>query len=124
VPPHLDSAPAWERTRESLTGRKGRLRGFAIAGPERIEAWMLELPPEEDDEPAEVLGFGAADPDRGPLLPLLLTALLRHAIHRDPTRALRLPKLTAGDLPDDTLTALGFRPEAEYHRYATEAKPL
>lgn len=124
VAPHLDSAAAWERTRESLLGRKERLRGFAIAGPERIEAWLLELPPEDEEGPAEVLGFGAAEADRGPLLPLLLTALLRHAIHRNPGRALRLPKLTAGDLPDDTLAALGFRPEAEYHRYATEAKPL
>lgn len=112
---------AWERTRESLVGRKERLRGFAIAGPERIEAWLLELPPEEEGDPVEVLGFGAADPERGPLL---VRALLRHAIHRRPGAPLRLAKLTAGELPDETLTALGFHPEAEYHRYSTEAKPL
>jgi GNAT superfamily N-acetyltransferase len=117
-----DREPAWERTRESLLGRKERLRGFAIVGPERIEAWLLVLPAEDDDgdRPAEVIGLGAADPERGPLL---LGALLRHAIRQE-GGPLRLAKLSEDELPTETLTALGFRPEAEYHRYATEAKPL
>lgn len=118
-----DREPAWERTRESLLGRKERLRGFAIVGPERIEAWLLVLPAEDDDgdRPTEVVGLGAADPERAALL---VGALLRHAIHRHPRAPLRLAKLAAGELPEHTLTALGFRPEAEYHRYSTEAKPL
>ena len=76
--------------------------------------------PEEDEAPAEVVGFGAADPERAPLL---VGALLRHVIGETPG-ALRLVRLSEGELPEETLTALGFRPEAEYHRYATEAKPL
>lgn len=114
--------PAWERTRESLLGRKERLRGLAIVGPERIEAWLLVLPAEDEDgdRPVEVLGLGAADSERGPLL---LGALLRHAIRQE-GGPLRLAKLSEDELPTETLTALGFRPEAQYHRYVTEAKPL
>lgn len=117
-----DREPAWERTHESLLGRKERLRGHAVAGPERIEAWLLVLPGEDEDgdRPAEVVGLGVADPERGPLL---LGALLRHAIRRQ-GGVLRLAKLFEDELPTGTLTALGFRPEAQYHRYATEAKPL
>lgn len=118
----VSEGAAWARTRESLLGRKGRLRGFAIAGPERIEAWLLVLPAEAEDgdRPAEVLGLGAADAERGPLL---LGALLRHAIRRV-GGPLRLVKLSEDELPTEPLTTLGFRPEAQYHRYATEAKPL
>lgn len=111
---------AWERTRESLLGRKERLRGYAVVGPERVEVWLLVLPPEEGEaRPAEVLGFGAAEAARRPLV----GALLRHAVSRA-GGDLRIAKLSEGELPAETLETLGFHPEAEYHRYATEAKPL
>lgn len=111
---------AWLRTRKTLVNRKDGLRGKAVASPDRIEAWVV-FDPEAADGTTEVVGFGSAEEARRELL---LGALLRHLIAEVPARSARLARLAADELPDGLLPGLGFAPEREYHRYATEAKPL
>jgi GNAT superfamily N-acetyltransferase len=123
VPP----GAAWVRTRRTLLNRRESLLGLAVASPDRIEAWVLydlagePSPPGGEAAPLEVVGFGAADEDRRELL---LGALLRHLISAAAGQALRLARLADGELPKPLLASLGFAPDREYHRLATEAKPL
>ncbi len=112
---------AWGRTRPSLTNRRESLRGLAIAGADRIEAWLLY---DEAGEvgPADVVGWGAAEPDAAERRQLLLGALLRHLVTTSEAEV-RLLRLGDDETPAALLAGLGFEPEAEYHRYATEATP-
>lgn len=124
----LESPPgaAWVRTRKSLLGRRESLRGLAVASPDRIEAWLLHAAPEgphRPETPAEVVGFATADPGEDGRRALLLGALLRQ-LAQATGGALRLARLAEGEVPEGLLAGLGFEPEAQYHRYATEAKPL
>ncbi len=120
--------PAWVRTRPSLTNRRESLRGLAIAGPDRIEGWLLYAGPGEVGEgaPAEVVGWGAAEPEAR--RELLLGALLRHLIGLlgatgGPNRSIRVARLGKDEAPARLLATLGFAPEAQYHRYEAEAQP-
>jgi hypothetical protein len=115
----VPAGAAWARTRQSLTNRRETLRGLAAASPDRIEAWLLHAPA-EGAGPAEVVGFGTAP---GARRDLLLAALLRQ-LARESGGDVRLARLAAGELPADLLASLGFAPEAQYHRYATEAARL
>lgn len=110
---------AWVRTRQSLTNRRESLHGLAVVSPDRIEAWLLHAPAGEAG-PVEVVGFGTAP---GAPRDLLLGALLRR-LASETAGDVRLARLAEGELPADLLANLGFAPEAKYHRYATEARPL
>jgi hypothetical protein len=111
---------AWERQRPTLLQRGERLAGLAVAGPERVEAWLVYERPAAGDAPIDVWAAGAADPARSePLVALLLRTLAART-----GRPLRLPKLAAGELPGDLPAALGFAPGAEYTRWAARARPL
>lgn len=113
---------AWVRTRQSLTNRREVLRGLAVASPDRYEAWLLHAPPADGEsaEPVEVVGFGTASGERRELL---LGALLRQLV-RETGGDVRLARLADDELPEALLATLGFAPEAQYHRYATEASAL
>lgn len=111
---------AWLRTRKTLMNRREGLLGLALASPDRIEGWLL-FDPEAQDGAVEVVGTWTAD---GARRDLLLGALLRRLIAAAAGQPIRLARLGEGELPEDLLAGLGFEPEAEYHRYATEAKPL
>lgn len=119
----LPSGLAWERQRRTLLQRGERLAGLAIAGPERVEAWLVYEPAPPDSPgavPVEVWGAGCAEPERAaPLLRLLFRALAARA-----GRPLRLPRLGENELPAGLLAALGFTPGAQYTRWAARAKPL
>jgi len=111
---------AWERSRETLMQRGERLAGLAIASPERFEAWLLA----EEGRPGarvEIWAATAADPARREVL---LAVLLRELLHRHPGSEIRLPKLLAGEVPEGLLEGLGFTPQARYHRWAAQARPL
>lgn len=132
VPQSQTEAVAWVRTRPSLLGRRESLRGLAIAGPDRIEGWLLSAP--SGDGP-EVVGWGTAPGHPEDRRQLLLGALLRHLIREvDETAGtggeVRLARLNLsegeGEAPDGLLRllrGLGFAPEAQYHRYESEAQP-
>lgn len=111
---------AWERSRETLLQRRGRLAGLAIASPERFEAWLLVEEAEPRGE-VEVWGAGCADPARREAL---LGVLLRELLHRHPESEVRFPKLLADEVPEGPLERLGFSPRAQTHRWAAEARPL
>lgn len=115
VPP----GAAWVRTRQSLENRRQSLCGLAVVSPDRIEAWLLHAPPGEAG-PLEVVGFGTAP---GAPRDLLLGALLRR-LARAATGGVRLARLAEDELPASLLAPLGFEPEAQYHRHATDAAPL
>jgi GNAT superfamily N-acetyltransferase len=141
IPPGV----AWERQRPTLLQRADRLAALAVAGAERVEAWVLYEPAAEADAldpvdageaapataeagsaaaggaaPIDVWAAGCADPGRcEPLLALLLRALAARA-----GLPLRLPRLGLGELPEDLPAALGFTPGAEYTRWAARARPL
>jgi len=90
---------------------------LAVAGAERVEAWVLY---EQAATPIDIWGAGGADPARSkPLLALLLRALAARA-----GLPLRLPRLGLGELPEDLPATLGFTPGAEYTRWAARARAL
>lgn len=118
VPPGV----AWERQRATLVQRAERLAGLAIAGAERIEAWLVYEPAAAGREPAaiDVWGAGAADRDHGRrLLGPLLAALAART-----GRPLRLPRLAVGELPAGLPGSLGFVAGPQYTRWAARARPL
>ncbi len=138
VPEEVETA-AWVRTRPSLLGRRESLQGLAIAGPDRIESWLLFGPSGsgiggEAGDDAEVVGWGVAPDHPEARRELLLGALLRHLAAERADRAdrvdqvgrggeIRLARLGEGEAPEGLLRGLGFAPEAQYHRYETEAQP-
>lgn len=120
---------AWERTRASLEGRAERLSGRAIASPERLEAWLLTLDPAADElvppppnPPLEVFALHGAPPAAG--APDLRAVLLRRLAQENPGRALRLPRLAPGEVPDALLRDLGFEPAGVHVRMTAAAVPL
>ena len=116
IPPGV----AWERQRSTLLQRADRLAALAVAGAERIEAWLVYEPETAAGAPIDVWATGCAAPERSePLLALLLRALAART-----GRPLRLPRLGAGELPEGLPAALGFTPGAEYTRWAARARPL
>jgi GNAT superfamily N-acetyltransferase len=118
----VPAGAAWVRTRQSLTNRRETLRGLAVASPDRHEAWLLHAPAADGEpvESVEVVGFGTAGGERRELL---LGALLRQLV-RETAGPVRLAHLADDELPPALLASLGFEPEAQYHRYATEARAL
>lgn len=115
IPPGV----AWERTRATLEGRGEALQGWAIATPERVEAFALGRPADPPEETFDILAWGTHDPERRELLLGLLTPYLQTATGRP----LRLPRLSQEETAAQDLKALGFRPGPVYHRYASEAVP-
>ncbi|HEX2253914.1 MAG TPA: hypothetical protein VHQ65_11660 [Thermoanaerobaculia bacterium] len=138
----LDRVPevAWQRSRRSLVQTGDRLAGAAIAGPERIEAWLLWTTGSGDAvdlasaldraegpartggaaEPVEIPGAGCRDPEQAPLL----LSLLARWLARRTGRLLRLPRLAPGELPEPALRRAGFTPVRHHHRFTTRATPL
>jgi len=138
----------WARSRQTLRQAAERLRGAAIATPERIEAWVLwwdaddgpngstkggdhGLVPGEDgaagvaeaarcDRPIEVAGAGCRDADRAELL----LGVLFRSVGQAAGRSLLLPRLADGELDEGALRGAGFEPAARTRRYAATARPL
>lgn len=116
---HLETSPAaaWSRQRRSLLNRKEEVAGWAVASPERLEAYALVMPCEDR---TEVLHMGTGDGERAhTFLRLLCDALATR--YESP---LVVPRLAPGEWSEHELDGLGFRPGDRYHRLATAAEPL
>ena len=111
---------AWERSRETLLQCGDRLRGEGLVSAERLEAWLLYLPPEGAGGEARVLAWGAADPARRDLL---LALLLRRLAARGGAPMV-LPKLLPDELPAELLAGLGFVAGGRHGRFTADARPL
>jgi GNAT superfamily N-acetyltransferase len=98
----------WERSIQTLTGRKDEIDGIAVASDERIEAYLLYT------KGGEVLSLRSLVEDGG--------ARLAHLLYRVGTGSLRLFKVHPAEIPDELLTALGFRAAGIHRRYATTAR--
>jgi len=109
----------WSRVRQTLLQGADRLRGAAVATPERIEAWVLWWA-EGSARPLEIAGAGCREPARAGLL---LGALFR-SVGQAAGRPLLLPRVAPGELDEEALRAAGFAPAARHRRYAATAKPL
>lgn len=107
---------AWPRRRESLLNGKDDLEGFAIATPERIEAFLLH---QAADATTDIVALGARSSERQQLF---LSLLLRYLAGRT-KQPLRLPRLADGEVSVTLLTGLGFEAGTVYDRYSATATP-
>jgi ribosomal protein S18 acetylase RimI-like enzyme len=113
-----DSNPAWETHSATLIKRGERIRGWAIASPDGIEAWLLYW-----DQPArgvrEILRIEACNPD---LEHVLLSLLLRYC-RQVSDLPLAIRKLAPEPGRSSLLRSLGFEPRRRFIRYAAVARP-
>ena len=100
----------WQRSVETLMGRKDDLAGLAVASDERIEACILYI---EDGEIAMLRSFFA---DAGARLKTLISRVCRNGLH-----TLRIPKVHHTESSADFLQGLGFRRAATHRLYARMA---
>ncbi len=111
---------AWERRRETLLNRKDEdLEGIAIASPERVEAFLLHRGADNGASQDVLALVAPRAPQRETLLGLLLRSLANQT-----ELPIRLPKLTADEVPSSVLEALGFTAFASTDRYAGVAIPV
>ena len=102
----------WERSVETLNARKSDIAGVAVASDERIEAYILYVKRDEDEE-AEILSMRCFIDDAGARLKQLLTQLRLSGIS-----PLMFPKATAAEMPREILEMMGFRPAGTYLLHA------
>ena len=103
-------AVCWQRSVETLMGRKDGIAGLAVASDESIEACILYI---EDGEVVMLRSFFA---DAGARLKLLVSRLRRAGL-----QTLRIPKVHETESAVSCLGALGFRDGATYRLYAKTA---
>jgi ribosomal protein S18 acetylase RimI-like enzyme len=106
---------AWERRLPTLVRREASLHGLALGGGDRFAAWLLYR-----DDPAsgyrEIDGLGCADPSRtAALLGILVDACAAGA------GALRIRRVTDGEVPHAILRGWGFRETGRSVGYAARA---
>lgn len=111
------AADCWARSPRTLRNRRETLNGLALAGDERIEAWLLAGRDTEDVE--EILAFGCLHAERRETLLGLLFAAHGSALEGP----VRIPRVAPGELPYAWLEAFGFRPAGRVHAYAVTARP-
>jgi len=139
----VDPRASWGRSRQTFLQGADRLRGAAVATPERIEAWLLwrdeaaaeaaargrkELRSPDAvgtggrnaPETIEVAGAGCRDPQRSELL----LGVLFRSVGQTAGAPLLLPRLAGYELDDAVLRTVGLEPSARYRRYAATAEPL
>ena len=104
----------WERAMETLTARKDKISGLAIASDDRIEAAILYI---KDGEHGEIVRLGMFIEDGGVRLRQLLSRLR----DRD-AGSYQFPKVNADEISTELLRTLGFRPAGRYSLYATRAQ--
>ena len=109
----LAGATAWERQPEALRARDD-LRGLALCGAERLEAWALFHPVAGR---TDVLALGCREPAHAAAALALLCARVQELL----PGALRLRWLEDGEVDGRLLEGLGFAPAGTTIRFATEA---
>jgi len=98
---HDSAERPWERSLATLSSRKDRLLGLAVASDSRIEAHLLY---EEGADEKRIVDLGVADRDRGPLW---FGTLLGQLVAADP-RPIHLSRILPAELPFDFLRSRGF----------------
>jgi GNAT superfamily N-acetyltransferase len=121
-----DPQVCWERSVETLTGRKDEIAGLAIASDERIVASILYIRRAEDFE-AKVEANPRASAPTGEIVSLRSFvedggACLRRLLARLGTGTFRLPKVHPSETSKERLEALGFRPAGGHRLYAARAR--
>jgi hypothetical protein len=115
-----DPEACWTRSVETVTARKDDLAGLAVASDERIEAYVLYVPPPAlagTAAAAEIVSLRACSEDGAGCLAPLLSRL-----HASGLRTLTLPRVHPAEFPPARLEALGFRPMGGHRRYAAQAR--
>ena len=112
----LGVSAAWERQPEALRSCD-ELRGIALCGAERLEAWALYRDRGEAQPGADVLALGYADPHHAGATVAMLCAKLEEVA----PGALRLRWVAPGEHPEALLARLGFRPQRKTLRFVAEA---
>jgi GNAT superfamily N-acetyltransferase len=124
-----DGQTCWTRSVETLTARKDRIAGLAIASDERIEAYVLHETPGDsergdtasaatDGADMEIVALRSCVDDDGGRLSQLLTALR----HRRPGTTLRFSKVHPAEFSPGFVETLGFRPGARHLLFAAAAR--
>jgi ribosomal protein S18 acetylase RimI-like enzyme len=98
----------WARSVETLTARKDEIAGIAIASDERIEAYLLSM------KGGEIVSLRSFVEDGG--------ARLRQLLSRLGLGNFRFPKVHPGEISEEFLEVLGFRPAGEHRLYAARAR--
>jgi GNAT superfamily N-acetyltransferase len=107
----MSPAVAWERSHETLNARKGEIEGLAIASNERIEAFVLYTVQQE------IVALQSVVADDGARMKELLSRL-----HARGMRSLQYRKVHPSEIPQECLTALGFRHAGEHVLYSRPAQ--
>lgn len=103
---------SWERALETIRNRKGELRGFAMASPEQIEAYLL-IRKILTNQKVEIIRLGGRN--------ATFLNLLVNAVVSQETGPVIIPKLSTNEIPSDRVESLGFREEETYFRYSCPA---
>jgi GNAT superfamily N-acetyltransferase len=111
-----DPQVCWERSVETLMARKSEIEGLAVASDERIEAYVLYLKPEVGP-PSEIVSLRTFIEDSGLRLKRLLSRLSAEG-----TLPLRFSKVHPGEIPKESLEALGFRHAGGHLLYAARPR--
>jgi GNAT superfamily N-acetyltransferase len=110
----LEDAPGqgcWERSAETLTARRDDIAGLAVASDERIEAYLLHV------NGGEIVSLRSFVEDGGARLKHLLSRLRAQGMG-----TLRFPKVDPGEIANELLQTLGFRPAGGHLLYAATAR--
>lgn len=130
----LLEAPAtrpWVRSMPTLLNRRDVFQGWALAGPERTEAFLLARPADPPEAFLDVVAWGARDDDRRAFFLDLLVRRLEQGLPAEEqieafaTLPVRLPRLTPEEIKRDEafLKGSGFEPGRRYRCVASEAVP-
>jgi ribosomal protein S18 acetylase RimI-like enzyme len=110
---HLQTC--WERSVETLTARKDEIAGLAIASDERIEAYVLCVTGGMGE--TKILSLRSFIDDGGARLRQLLSLLRARGVE-----TFRFPKVHPGEISEEWLKTLGFRPAGGHLLYAASAR--
>ena len=125
-----DRQTCWMRSVETLTARKDKIAGLAVASDERIDAYVLYETRTADAGPGdaasgpadvadmEIVALRSFVEDDGGSLRQLLAAVRR----RDPGTTVRFTKVHAAEFASGFLETLGFRPAGRHLLFAGTAR--
>jgi len=115
-----ENAPrCWSRSPRTLIKRAERIRGLAVASPERIEASLLFEPNPEGDS-LLLLAFESADADRARIW---FELLLQNA-RREDARPVTMERVHPEEMVFGDLRSCGFEASSETIGFAAEPVPV
>ena len=106
-----DAQVCWQRSADTVRARKADIAGLAVAGDERIDAYVLYA------ADGEIVSLRTIE-DNG----VGLTRLLSR-VRAEVGGALRLPKAHPAEIAHELLEIAGFRPATRHRVYAATPRP-